>query len=200
VQPTVRNSLQYLDEHPSHNYKRYFHLLERTFKLAVPNSCIWLLGFYGLFHSWLNLTAELLRFGDRLFYKDWWNAESLDVYWRNWNLPVHHWLVRHVYAPALRHGLTSWQAQLIVFFVSAIMHEVLVSVPCHMFSSWAFFGMMGQLPLIYLTRLVAKRFRAPIWGNVIFWCVFLVFGQPVIIMLYAHQYIRSQEVLAALPV
>jgi len=45
--------------------------------------------FYAMFHSWLNFTAELLRFGDRLFYKDWWNAETLDMYWRNWNLPVH---------------------------------------------------------------------------------------------------------------
>jgi len=55
----------------------------------VPNACIWLLMFYAMFHSWLNFTAELLRFGDRLFYKDWWNAETLDMYWRNWNLPVH---------------------------------------------------------------------------------------------------------------
>jgi hypothetical protein len=28
--------------------------------------------FYAIFHSYLNLTGELLRFGDRLFYRDWW--------------------------------------------------------------------------------------------------------------------------------
>lgn len=36
--------------------------------------------FYCFFHLWLNIIAEVLRFGDRTFYKDWWNAESLGVY------------------------------------------------------------------------------------------------------------------------
>ncbi len=27
--------------------------------------------FYCLFHVWLNVLAELLRFGDRVFYRDW---------------------------------------------------------------------------------------------------------------------------------
>lgn len=43
----------------------------------IPNLYIWLLMFYCFFHLWLNILAELLRFGDRAFYKDWWNAESL---------------------------------------------------------------------------------------------------------------------------
>ena len=76
--------------------------------------------FYSLFHSWLNILAELMNFGmnaltrpllkharhyryvalpslrshvdccvecrfctlgDRLFYKEWWNCQSLDQYW-----------------------------------------------------------------------------------------------------------------------
>jgi hypothetical protein len=32
-----------------------------------------------MFHFWLNIVAELLRFGDRRFYLDWWNACSLGV-------------------------------------------------------------------------------------------------------------------------
>jgi diacylglycerol O-acyltransferase-1 len=36
---------------------------------------VWLLGFYSLFHLWLNILAELLKFGDREFYKDWWYDE-----------------------------------------------------------------------------------------------------------------------------
>ena len=43
------------------------YLTERVFKLAVPNGCVWLLMFYALFHSGLNLLGELLRFGDRFF-------------------------------------------------------------------------------------------------------------------------------------
>jgi hypothetical protein len=38
---------------------------------------VWLLGFYTFFHLWLNILAELLRFGDRTFYKDWWYFTSL---------------------------------------------------------------------------------------------------------------------------
>lgn len=38
--------------------------------------------------------AQVLRFGDRLFYRDWWNANTIEAYWRLWNLPVHYWMVR----------------------------------------------------------------------------------------------------------
>lgn len=40
--------------------------------LQVPNHLLWLMFFYWFFHSSMNFTAELLRFGDREFYKDWW--------------------------------------------------------------------------------------------------------------------------------
>ena len=46
------------------------------------------------------------RFGDREFYKDWWNASTVGEYWRLWNMPVHKWLLRHIYYPALRKGLS----------------------------------------------------------------------------------------------
>lgn len=38
----------------------------------VPNHFIWLIFFYWLFHSSMNAVAEVLRFGDREFYRDWW--------------------------------------------------------------------------------------------------------------------------------
>jgi len=34
-------------------------------KLSISSTYIWLLVFYGFFHCFMNLTAELLRFGDR---------------------------------------------------------------------------------------------------------------------------------------
>ena len=58
-------------------------------QLALPNMYAWLCMFYCLFHLWLNILAELLRFGDREFYKDWWNASTVGEYWRLWNMPVH---------------------------------------------------------------------------------------------------------------
>ena len=44
--------------------------------LAIPNTYVWLVVFYLYFHLFLNLCAELLRFGDRVFYKDWWNSSE----------------------------------------------------------------------------------------------------------------------------
>ncbi|KAM7420715.1 hypothetical protein PAMA_015103 [Pampus argenteus] len=47
-------------------------MTERLLRLAVPNHLLWLMFFYWFFHSSLNFSAELLRFGDRQFYNDWW--------------------------------------------------------------------------------------------------------------------------------
>lgn len=44
-------------------------MLERVLKLSVPTLYWWLAMFYTLFDLWLNVVAELLRFGDREFYK-----------------------------------------------------------------------------------------------------------------------------------
>jgi diacylglycerol O-acyltransferase-1 len=108
VLPIVKNSLVHFDNRMLQlpcmflslsmpilylNIDDWSRIMERAMKLAVPNSAIWLLMFYSVFHSYLNLCGELLRFGDRLFYRDWWNAQTLDVYWRNWNLPVHNVLI-----------------------------------------------------------------------------------------------------------
>lgn len=71
-------------------------MLERILKLSVPSIIIWLLMFYVIFHSYLNLWAELLRFGDRQFYRPWWNATTIAEYWRLWNIPVYNWVKRHI--------------------------------------------------------------------------------------------------------
>jgi len=38
--------------------------------------------FYGILHTWFNIFAELFRFGDRLFYEDWWNVKDFANYYR----------------------------------------------------------------------------------------------------------------------
>lgn len=42
----------------------------------VPNHLIWLIFFYWFFHSCMNAVAELMQFGDREFYRDWWWVAS----------------------------------------------------------------------------------------------------------------------------
>mmetsp|Transcript_16951 Transcript_16951/g.30756 ORF Transcript_16951/g.30756 Transcript_16951/m.30756 type:complete len:763 (+) Transcript_16951:210-2498(+) len=169
-------------------------------KLSITSTYIWLLGFYGFFHCFLNLTAELLRFGDRVFYRDWWNASEVSAYWRLWNMPVHYWLVRHVYFPSVRLGLSKTGATFVVFFFSAILHEVLISVPCHMIRVHSFLAMMGQIPLIFLTKMIDRRFPGSSIGNVIFWISFCFVGQPMAMLLYTIDYweIHHHEDLVAL--
>lgn len=120
-------------------------IIERLLKLAVPNHVIWLVMFYTFFHSYLNVLAEILRFGDRQFYRDWWNCETVSQFWKNWNIPVHNFCLRHIYKPLLGLGLTKLQASLIVFFISAFFHEYLVSIPLRMFRLWSFLGMILQV-------------------------------------------------------
>ena len=66
---------------------------QRVLVLAVPSLYAWITGFYIFFHLYLNIIAEILRFGDREFYRDWWNSTTIDQYWRLWNIPVHKWMV-----------------------------------------------------------------------------------------------------------
>ena len=70
------------------------HMTERLLKLAIPNHLLWIVNFYLLFHSYLNLVGELTQFGDRRFYLDWWNASDINTFWRTWNLPVHRFAMR----------------------------------------------------------------------------------------------------------
>lgn len=134
----------------------------------------------------MNLLAELTRFGDRLFYKDWWNARTIDIYWRNWNLPVHHWMVRHFYYPLLRAGASKRLAVFSVFFLSAALHELIISTPFRKVSFHAFLGMLAQAPLVYVTRALDKTFDNALVGNVTFWLLFCIVGQPMGIIMYYY--------------
>ncbi|XP_035826558.1 diacylglycerol O-acyltransferase 1 isoform X2 [Aplysia californica] len=177
IVPAVNNARQPLAE------MEIFKMLERLLKLSIPNHFIWLIFFYWMFHSSLNVVAELLRFGDRVFYRDWWNAETVSEFWQNWNIPVHRWATRHVYKPLLKKGVSKLAASTIVFLLSAFFHEYLVSIPLRMFKIWAFTGMLMQVPIAYIT---AKYIRGK-WGNIIMW-LSLIVGQPVAILAYFHDY------------
>jgi len=173
------------------------HFVQFILMLSLPSTYVWLLGFYWYFHLWLSGLAELTRFGDREFYKEWWNARSVDTYWRLWNLPVHHWMVRHLYYPILRTGVSKFGATLVVFAFSAVFHEIVISVPFRHVTLFAFFGMLGQAPLVFITKYVDKRFDNAVVGNIIFWCTFCVIGQPMgVIMYYVDLCKHNQQLLS----
>uniref|UniRef100_UPI0037E8DD02 diacylglycerol O-acyltransferase 1b n=1 Tax=Semicossyphus pulcher TaxID=241346 RepID=UPI0037E8DD02 len=158
-------------------------MTERLLRLAVPNHLLWLMFFYWFFHSSLNFSAELLRFGDRQFYNDWWNSETVTYFWQNWNIPVHKWCLRHFYKPLLRRGFSKMVSQSAVFFLSAFFHEYLVSIPLRMFRLWAFMGMMAQLPLAWFVG----NFLRGNYGNAAVW-ISIIIGQPFAVLMYVHDY------------
>ncbi len=80
------------------------HLLICLLQLSLYSMNGAQVGFYAYFHLALNISAEITCFGDRVFYKDWWNAHDIEEYWRLWNVPAHAWIARHVYFPCLRRG------------------------------------------------------------------------------------------------
>ena len=180
IVPIVRNSFATLKE------MEMLPMAERLLKLSVPNHLIWLIFFYGFFHSFLNVVGELMRFSDREFYRDWWNCESVNAFWQNWNIPVHRWCVRHVYIPLLSQNkikLTRFHASAAVFLLSAFFHEYLVSVPLNIYRIWAFMGMIMQLPLSWFV----SRFLDNQTANIAVW-ISLIIGQPLCILMYYHDY------------
>ncbi|XP_062935564.1 diacylglycerol O-acyltransferase 1 isoform X1 [Cynocephalus volans] len=175
--PTIQNSMKPFKD------MDYSRIIERLLKLAVPNHLIWLIFFYWLFHSCLNAVAELMQFGDREFYRDWWNSESVTYFWQNWNIPVHKWCIRHFYKPMVRRGSSKFVARMGVFLASAFFHEYLVSIPLRMFRLWAFTGMMAQIPLAW----IVSRFFQGNYGNAAVWLT-LIIGQPMAVLMYVHDY------------
>lgn len=106
-------------------------ILERLMKLSTISLFCWLAGFFALFQSFLNGLSEVMRFADREFYGEWWNATSLKQYWSMWNKPVFHFMKRHIYGPLVGRGVPPIVAQILTFVFSGLLHELVVGIPTH---------------------------------------------------------------------
>ncbi|KAI1314670.1 hypothetical protein EDD11_001882 [Mortierella claussenii] len=183
--PTLQNSVRAVDQ------LAFGTMLERVLKLSTTSVLIWLLMFYTFFHATFNALAELLYFGDRCFYLAWWNAGSVAMYWRLWNKPIYTFFKRHVYLPMVTSGISPAVASLVIFTISAILHEVLVGFPTHIIYGYAFAGMFFQIPLIALTNPLEKwRGAGTGLGNMIFWVSFTILGQPACALLYYYHWTK----------
>ncbi|XP_034955750.2 sterol O-acyltransferase 2 [Zootoca vivipara] len=161
-------------------------LVLSIFNATLPGTFLLLLAFFAFLHCWLNAFAEMLRFADRTFYKDWWNSTSFSTYYRTWNVVVHDWLYYYIYQEIvwLLRGKARVGAMLFAFIVSAVVHEYVFTV-CFgffypvMFTLFAFFG------VIFNFILNDKR-TSPVW-NVIMW-TFLYVGQGIQVCLYCQEW------------
>ena len=162
-------------------------IAERVMKLSPIAMIVWLAGFFALFHSFLNALAEIMMFGDRVFYEDWWNSVNLRQYWSSWNKPVYHFMRRHVYSPLVGRGWSNQAASALVFVFSGFLHELAVGVPSHNIKGVAFLAMVLQLPLIAVTEIVSKQVKfGKLAGNCVFWLSFVIVGQPLAAMFYFY--------------
>ncbi len=203
--PVLRNSLNKIIT------LDFASIIERLMKLSTISLIIWLAGFFAIFQSILNALAEIMRFGDREFYSDWWNSPSVGAYWRSWNKPVYSFMRRHIYSPLVGRGWSSNAASAMVFVFSGFLHELAVGVPTHNILGLslpdfhppnfqrgrmlkiilpllgvAFIGMIVQLPLVSVTLPLEKMQgkNGKVLGNCIFWISFCLVGQPLAALLY----------------
>ncbi|XP_043252424.1 sterol O-acyltransferase 1 [Colletes gigas] len=148
---------------------------------TLPGILLFLSGFYCLLHSWMNAFAELLRFADKMFYKDWWNSSSYSTYYRTWNIVVHDWLYTYIYKDmyeilTARNRMLSTCA---VFVISAFVHEYILSFTFRFFYPvlLLIFGGMGLTILFFLRSA----------GNVFLWFTLSV-GNGALVSLYCMEY------------
>ena len=96
--------------------------------------------------------------------QDWWSVGSVAAFWQRWNSPVGAWMRRHDYEPALRAGLGRQGGALLVFALSAVLHEVEVAVPLRiMVFPYAAVGMLAQVRAcsqLHAHKMPAKFLRA----------------------------------------
>ncbi|XP_032718490.1 sterol O-acyltransferase 1 isoform X2 [Lontra canadensis] len=162
-----------------------------VFNSILPGVLVLFLMFFAFLHCWLNAFAEMLRFGDRMFYKDWWNSTSYANYYRTWNVVVHDWLYYYAYKDFLWFFTKRFKsaAMLAVFAVSAVVHEYALAICLNffypvLFVLFMFFGMAFNF-------IVNDSRKRPIW-NVMMWTS-LFAGHGVILCLYSQEWYARQH-------
>ncbi|NP_001087028.1 sterol O-acyltransferase 1 S homeolog [Xenopus laevis] len=161
------------------------------FNSILPGVLVLFLAFFAFLHCWLNAFAEMLRFADRMFYKDWWNSTSFANYYRTWNVVVHDWLYYYAYRDFLWFLGRRFKAaaMLFVFTVSAVVHEYALGI-CFGFFYPVLFILFMCFGMLFNFILHDRR-RGPIW-NVIMWTS-LFLGQGVLICLYSQEWYAQRH-------
>ncbi|KAK2786597.1 hypothetical protein FQN52_007773 [Onygenales sp. PD_12] len=156
-------------------------LAETISMMLLPFMITFLLVFLVIFEYALGAFAEITRFADRRFYSDWWNSCDWLEFSREWNIPVHHFLRRHVYFSSLTHFSNSG-AMFITFLVSSIGHELVMGCITKKIRGYGFLAMMLQLPIVAVQRSKFVKGRKT-FNNVCFW-VSMILGLSLMCALY----------------
>ena len=126
-------------------------IAETISNLLFPFMITFLLVFLVIFEYVLGAFAEITCFADRHFYADWWNSCDWLEFSREWNIPVHNFLRRHIYSASLPYMPRAWSMAL-TFIVSALLHELIMGCITKKLRGYGFVAMMLQGPIVMLQR------------------------------------------------
>jgi sterol O-acyltransferase len=156
-------------------------LTETVSNLLFPFMITFLLVFLVIWEYALGAFAELTCFADRHFYSDWWNSTDWLEFSREWNIPVYHFLRRHVYF-ATRQYTNNSIAMAMTFLVSALGHELIMGCITKKLRGYGFVAMMLQLPIVAVQR---SKFLRGNWvlNNAAFWSS-MILGLAMMCSLY----------------
>ncbi|KAI3385729.1 hypothetical protein SNEBB_011230 [Seison nebaliae] len=165
------------------NHLTLHKFIRSIFLSTLPGSLSLFISFYCFLHAWLNAWAEMLRFADRLFYKDWWNSTSFSQYYRKWNIVVHDWLFTYIYKDVFLIFRKRTFSLFVVFAISALLHEYVLVFAFGFFYPVLFVLFFGPGVLfVFLSRRKPRSY----W-NVIMW-VALFSGQGLLMCLYSVEW------------
>lgn len=181
--PVLAKAIRTIIEAPEDASATYFAIrLGHTVAfLMFPFMLSFLLVFWVIFEGVCNFSAEITRFADRNFYDDWWNCWTWDQFARTWNKPVHYFLLRHVYVP-LNSFMSKSLSTFFTFFVSSVLHELVMGCITLKIRGYGLFFQMTQIPYIIIQRQKFVR-RHRLLGNIAFWFSIII-GIALIAALY----------------
>jgi diacylglycerol O-acyltransferase 1 len=99
--------------------------------------------------------------------------------------------MRHIYNPLRRKKIHRFLCGFIVFFVSAVFHEYIISGALGGLHYSAFIAMLANWPASLIQELLRKSKkinRDTVVHNVMFWISFVFLGQPLCFILYFKSY------------
>jgi len=166
------------------------HFTLSVFSCMLPGTMVLVLGFFAILHSWLNAFAEMTRFADRMFYKDWWNSNSYADYYRSWNVVVHDWLYTYIYKDMVKILKNRQVATVTVFLLSAIVHEYVLMFAFRFFYPMLLF-VFGVFGLSFVFLKPKKHGNVSQVWNVFMW-ITLIVGNGLLMCLYSQEWFATQ--------
>ena len=155
-------------------------------RLAMSCTFSWIIMFMAVFQGWCQAVSEVLRLADRRFYLDWWNSRKISEYWRLWNLPIHSFFLIHVSNPLTSLGINRHVINTVVFVISAIFHEYVISLAVKKLCVWTLITFSLQYFYILFETAFMKFFKLEksMIGNYGFWAMLCFYGQPTLLLQY----------------